>query len=268
MLEQLHLSQKPIIKWWGAQHFDLNQSRIWQMGSLQIKITRHLTEWRLEYYRPEIQYDYEQDFREILDTAYQLPQPSQVNRFMFKHTEPTLHLMPRLAPRSIVIKPVEPIYVASGQSAMLYISTPLWLRAYIHRAEQPLFELPIMRPKETWFGENKREGQICYVTSVDGRTELDALVLRAFRAVTPVFVQNVSTRPLHFERMNIPVTALPLFYSESSGRLVTSLIRVNYDGDQNPRIKIEQRSPDFAGQVENIHSEHEQTTLFKMFELF
>lgn len=267
-MSSIYESHRPIKPWWGEKHFDLNQSKVWLMGSLQVKLTRYLTEWRLEYHRPQMQYDHEQDYREILQSDYSLPHPIKTKRFMFKHTEPILNLMPRLAPRSIVIKPIEPIYIASGQSATVYISTPLWLRAYIRYAENALFELPLIRPKETWFGGSPLEGELCYMTSVDGRTDLDLLIPRAFRAVTPVFVQNLSAQQLHFERMNIPVMALPLFYSESSGRLVTSQIRVAYEGDKSPRIRIEQRSPDFAGQVQKIHSAHENTTLFNMFELF
>lgn len=44
--------------------------------------------------------------------------------------------------------------------------------------------------------------------------------------------------------MNVPVTALPLFYSESTGRLWTSQIKVYYEGSDRPaRIRIENRTP-------------------------
>jgi hypothetical protein len=44
--------------------------------------------------------------------------------------------------------------------------------------------------------------------------------------------------------MNVPVPALPLFYSESTGRLWTSQIKVYYEGsDHPPRIRIENRTP-------------------------
>ena len=40
---------------------------------------------------------------------------------MFHNTQSTFHLMPRLADRSVVIKPVDPIYIPMGQRG-LYIS--------------------------------------------------------------------------------------------------------------------------------------------------
>ncbi len=50
----------PIQPWWGEYAFEINQSKAWQFGSLLFRITRGLQEWRLEYYRPVVQYDYEQ----------------------------------------------------------------------------------------------------------------------------------------------------------------------------------------------------------------
>lgn len=253
--------------WWGKYHFDLNQSKAWQYGSLTLRLTRLLHEWRLEYHRPHHQYDHEQEYKRLDDVHFALTQPIKVERFMFAQTSSELLFMPRLSPRSVVIKPAEPVYIPARQNAIFYISTPLWLCGFIQHENQSLFELPIIQPKDTWFGMNKRQGELCYATVVDARTDLNTLTPRAFRAVTPILVQNNSTQQLRFERMNIPVTALPLYYSESIGRLLTSQIRVSYDGrEQSPKVRIEHKSPAFAGAVELIHQAHETPTLFNMFD--
>ncbi len=67
-----------------------------------------------------------------------------------------------------------------------------------------------------------------------GRTELHQLKPRAFRAVTPIEFHNTSHLQLRFDRMNVPVPALPLFYSESTGRLWTSQIKVMHEGVDRP----------------------------------
>lgn len=260
---------KPIPRWWGDFHFELNQSRTWQLGSLILRLTRLSNEWRLEYYRPIVQHDQEQFFQKISEPDFALPQPVHVERFMFRQTGSELFLMPHLAPRSVVIKPTVPVYIPAGQSTTLFISTPLWVRGFIHHHEDALFELPIIRPKETWFGQNKQKGELCYATSVDARTSLDLLTPRAFRAVTPVRVQNNSLQQLKFERMNVPVTALPLFYSESLGRLLTSHIQVSYSGrEHSPKIRIGQRSLESAGVVERIHQGNEQMNFANIFDLW
>ena len=47
---------------------------------------------------------------------------------------------------------------------------------------------------------------------------------------------------------------LPLFYSESTGRLWTSQIKVYYEGMDHPaRIRIENRTPTQVGEVIYVH---------------
>ncbi len=48
----------------------------------------------------------------------------------------------------------------------------------------------MIQPKDTWFGPDRRNGEICYATAVDGRTDINQLKPRAFRAVTPVEFHN------------------------------------------------------------------------------
>lgn len=263
-------SFSPISKWWGEYHFELGQARAWQFGSLLLRLSRGLQEWRLEYHRPQVQYDYEQQWHPIDDPAFAFPQPLHVERYMFKSTQDKVQLMPRLANRSVVIKPVDPIYIPAGQRGTLYISTPLWVAGFVEGQREPLFDVPVILPKDTWFGPNPRLGEICYSTSVDGRTELNQLKPRAFRAITPIEFHNSSNQQLRFDRMNVPVTALPLFFSETTGRLWTSQIRVNHEGlDRAPRIRIENRTPIQAGEVTYLQPPRESgSVLFNMFDSF
>lgn len=258
------------LKWWGDYEFELNRPKTWQFGSLLVRLTRGMQEWRLEYYRPQVQYDYEQQWHNIDDPELAFPQPVKIERYMFKSTQIKLQLMPRLADRSVVIKPVDPIYIPAGQRGTLYISTPLWMSAFVDGQREPIFDLPIIRPKDTWFGPNHRTGEICYATAVDGRTELHQLKPRAFRAVTPIEFHNTSNQQLRFDRMNVPVPALPLFFSESTGRLWTSQIKVMHEGlDRPPRIRIENRTPPHAGEVTYLQPPRETAgALFNMFDSF
>ena len=170
----------------------------------------------------------------------------------------------------MVIKPVDPIYIPAGQRGTLYISTPLWIAGLVDGISEPLFEVPVIQPKDTWFGKDAQHGEICYATSVDGRTDLNLLKPRAFRAVTPIEFHNISQHQLRFDRMNVPVPALPLFYSEETGRLWTSQIKVYYEGaDQPARIRIENKTPTQAGAVTYVHPPRAPGgNLFNMFDSF
>lgn len=241
--------------WWGEHHFELQQSLAWQLGSLLLRITRASHEWRLEYHRPRVENNTNMDWQMLTDSAFCMPEPATIERYMFLQTHDKLRLMPRLANRSVVIKPNDPIFIPPSEKAMLYISTPLWLAGFVEQMKEPIFELPIAVPKDTWFGPNPRVGEMCYATQVDGRTDLNLLPPRAFRAVTPVEVSNDSDHQLRFDRMNIPVTALPLFYSDSTQRLWTSHIKVSYSNTERAaKVRIEQGTPNLAGQVQLIHA--------------
>jgi len=260
----------PHIKWWGEETFELNQTKTWQFGSLLFRLTRGLQEWRLEYHRPSIQFDYEQQWCRIHDIEMPFPQPTHIERYMFKETHRTFLLMPRLSDRSVVIRPTDPIYIPAGQRGTLFISTPLWLSGFVQSQKDPLFDIPVILPKDTWFGPDKRSGEMCYATKVDGRTDLNQLRTRAFRAITPIDFHNVSNHQLRFDKMNVPVTALPLFYSESTGRLWTSQIKVFHENSNTPpRIKIESRTPPLAGEVSYVHPPRAPgSALFNMFDSF
>lgn len=262
--------ETPNIHWWGEYEFELNQARTWQFGSLLLRITRHAQEWRMEYHRPIRQQDDEQSWGEILDPESPLPEPTHVERYMFRKTQNKFQLMPRLADHSVVIRPIEPIYIPAGQKGLLYISTPLWVVGFSEGHKESLFDIPVIQPKETWFGPDTRTGELCYATEVNGRTELERLKPKAFRAVTPIVFHNTSHELLRLDRMNVPMVALPLFYSESTNRLWTSHIKVVHDSsDRPPRIKIENRTPPRAGEVTYMHAPRSPGgVLFNMFDSF
>ncbi len=60
------------------------------------------------------------------------------------------------------------------------------------------------------------------------------------------------------------------FYSESTGRLWTSQIKVYYEGSDRPaRIRIENRTPPLAGEVTYVHPPRSPGgALFNMFDSF
>ncbi|MBU0410489.1 hypothetical protein KN396_17280, partial [Acinetobacter baumannii] len=39
---------------------------------------------------------------------------------------------------------------------------PLWIAGLVESQHEPLFEIPVIQPKDTWFGPNAQQGEICY----------------------------------------------------------------------------------------------------------
>lgn len=258
----------PTLKWWGEYHFNLNQAYSWRFGSLYFRLVRREKEWRIEYHRPQHQHESQQDWKK-LDVDESFPAPIRYERYMFSQTTDNFFLLPRLADRSVVIKPKHPIYIPAGQRSTLFISTPLWICGIVANQKKALFDFPVIRAKDTWFGPSTSEGQLCYATLVDGNTDLNLLFPRAFRAVTPIHFYNDSYQQMRLERINVPVHSLPLFHSEQTGRLWTSEIKVYQDSiDRPPRIRIESRTPAMAGEVSFVQPARLETSGFitNMFE--
>lgn len=270
--DQITLADEPhasTLKWWGHLHFDIGQARVWRLGSVYVRIKRNINEWQLEYHRPRHQNENMQDW-EVLDVDTAFSEPTILERYMFARTSDHLSLYPRLANRSVIVKPINPIFIPAGQQGTLFVSTPLWLAGFVSGQKEPIFDLAINRPKDSWFGPDTLKGELCYSTAVEGRTELNQLIPRAFRAVTPVHFHNSSNTLLQLDRMNLPVPALPLFHCANSGRIWTSQIRVVQDNaNRPPRIRIENRTPPQAGQVTFLQPPRiGEGGLFHMFDSF
>ncbi len=257
------------LQWWGEQSFALGQSQVWQLGPLHVRITRDQYEWRLEYHRPKPQNDTLRNWSKLA-TDSELPQPTQLERFLFAKTNPKLILLPRLADRSVVVKPINPIFIPAGQQGTMYVSTPVWLTALTARKAAPLFDIPIIRPNDTWFGPDTLKGEICYATPVFGRTQLEQLPVSALHAITPVHFRNRSNSQLQLERMNLPIDTLPLFQSISDGQLWTSEIDVIQESNgRPPRVKIDHHTPELAGQVRFINPpRNSEGGFFRIFDSF
>ncbi len=64
--------------------------------------------------------------------------------------------MPRLADRSVVIKPVDPIIFQLVSAGRCISAPPLWISGFIEGQRDPLIWYSLTLPKETWFGPNHR----------------------------------------------------------------------------------------------------------------
>jgi len=254
--------------WWGRSDFEPEQNRGWHMAGLDLWATRSAREWRFQTLRQSGQHEDQQNWS-VLDS--EMPVDGNVARYFFKQTTSALYLMPRLADRSVVVKPVHPIFIASGQEITLYVGTPVWVACYAEGRETPLLDIPVFRPTDTWFGRSTIQGQVCYATRVLGRTDLTQFPPRPFRAVTPITVCNNGSATLPVERINIPVPYLPVYAAEN-GRLWTPSLHVLKEpGIAPPRIRIEASINALAGSVELLTparvsgSDH---TLFRIFDNF
>ncbi|MDQ8038459.1 MAG: hypothetical protein REI12_13625 [Pedobacter sp.] len=221
--------------WWGEFDFEAGSSRQWELAGLELAITRHSQEWHFWTQRTAMQSEDNHEWQ-LRDANALVETQARFTRFVFRQTASHLSLLPRMADRSIVIRPITPLFVPGGQETVFFVSTPLWIAGYAEGVIAPLFDIPVIEPRETWFGPTPARGELCYATKVTGRTTLAQVAPRPFRAVTPVHVRNHGSSSLPIERINIPAPFLPVYAAES-GRLWTPALTVTRDA-HSPRLHI------------------------------
>lgn len=142
-------------------------------------------------------------------------------------------ISPRLADRPVVTRPIRPFYVAAGEQVSVFVGSPLWLHIGHEAPDRTLHELPIVRPSDTWFGDDTMVGELCYASRTQCRLRLEELPARPHRAMTRVQVQNNSKASLLLERMKLPVQYLPLFH-DADGMFWTRDITVIHEAADTP----------------------------------
>ncbi|MDF3029775.1 MAG: hypothetical protein K0R03_333 [Moraxellaceae bacterium] len=236
--------------WWGCLDLQPGASRSRDMAGLRLEISRQPQEWQFRLERTAAQSEDNHAWQELAAGSIAETGAGELQRHVFRQTSAALRLLPRLADRSVVVRPVSPLFVPAGQEITFYVSTPVWVSAWVEQVATPLLDLPVVVPRDTWFGPGPSRGELCYATQVMGRTDLGQLLPRPFRAVTPVHVTNQGSTAMPIDRINIPAPFLPVYGAES-GRLWTPALAIaRHAGSQPLHIHIEPGISTLAGHVE------------------
>jgi hypothetical protein len=201
--------------WWGRYRIPLDQLGLWRIGPLSLWVGRCSGEWRLAW---ETERDpLEPTVRVHLPAAEEdLLAKKDVIRFGVSSNDEQVDLVPRLADRPLISRPEKPFVVMPTDEITVYISTPVWVRVMAGPKQTPLFELPVYRPSDTWFGPDTMRGELCYAGRTAMRLNLEQLPFRAHRVTSAVTIRNRAREPITVEKLNLPVAHLTVY--EGPGR--------------------------------------------------
>ncbi|MGD8406712.1 MAG: hypothetical protein PVJ21_23850 [Anaerolineales bacterium] len=199
--------------WWGDFSIEENATAQWEIGPQRIHVQRLAREWLIAQKQIDPSENNSEQLFSYSDLDLSESDVPNISRFVIRKTPGTLTVLPALADRSIVSRPYTPFSVPVGEDATIYLSTPLWVRFAYGRPLRTLYEFPLHRPSDTWFGPSTIEGEICYASRTYGRLNLENLTGHQYRALTQVHIENNSNSPLLIERINVPVPFLSLFYA-------------------------------------------------------
>ena len=165
------------------------------------------------------------------------PTDAEQRRFVLASTPEHLELVPRLVDRSVVARPEVPVFLPPKEKVAIFVTSPLRVSLRIGNVE--LTELPIANPPETWFGPSPVRGELCYASRTRGVRELDALDAPPTRVVTKVLLENEGKTTLEAKSIRLPMPRLSLAWDADNEQLVTEMVRLTRDDDDQAELHIE-----------------------------
>ncbi len=151
-----------------------------------------------------------------------------------ENTSQVIHISPRTAPSPVVISLREPVVLRPDSVTQVFVSTPVWIAFRTVPTAKPFHEIPSLDLKQTWFGANHREGELCLSSMSQGTIHADFVTHHPLRALTRLDVHQSGTRPFRLEKLKLPMPALNL-YRDDEDHLHTDGLQVTL---QNERVEL------------------------------
>jgi hypothetical protein len=211
----------------------------WEIGSLKLWIRRTEIEWLVAYeHQPGDLYADKQ----VVAEKGQKPEDLVWNRFVYEDPSCIMQLMPALHDRAVVISSETPIRMLPGNSALFFVSIPIWVRIYAGESKKAmLIEVPTITLSNTWFGD-PMNGELCYSLSTHARRNVEDLEASPQRAVCPLHVRNNWTEQLDFQMMAVHVEHLKIF--KGPDQLWTNEVYINFlNKDQLSQVNFSENEP-------------------------
>lgn len=236
------------MKWWDRYTLTKDRWAHWRVGPFSLYAQPRGREWQVAIW----QNSDAQDSSLLLDTATASEPDAETysfSRHAIDSSETELELKPRLGDRPFIVSPEQPLFLLAGQKSVLYVSTIVWIQASVANGDgNVLLDVPTIRRSDTWFGDNTREGELCYSTKTSARTELGDVQRRPHRAVTPVEIRNEGAGILPIEQLRVPVPALSL-YSDDDDQLWTDAVCfVRQEGQDSAAMTTPEPSAHLPGE--------------------
>lgn len=231
-------------RWWGSFEASVDTGLHWRLGPLALEAFRVDHSWQIASL---VEQDPFHSALVIARPTKTLPEGDEfeVSACGVSASDATLHLSPALADRAVVVRPKSTFIVPPGTRVEFFVGMSLWLRLEVGKAHRLVRDAPISRPPDTWFGANTMEGEVCYASRSTLRTSLGTLPVLAHRCVTPIAVQNDTSRPMVLTRMRLPAPMLNL-YSDPSGRLWTQrveFVRETLQDQDLVAVRVDKKAP-------------------------
>jgi hypothetical protein len=239
--------------WWGRQTLEANRTDLWQLGSFHLWIQplaqRLQIQWHWGVPSNKAQGN------SWLDSTVRIApggggeapaaDAQQVYCVYGNRPIPRMDLLfvPTLADRPLITRLSTPLHILPGETAHLYVVVPLHLRIEMAENGRLLHEIPTHRLSDTWFGPMSSAGELCFAGATPALLDLRDVPLRLQTAISAVAVHNAGKESLRFDRVNVPLPQLSLFYSPRTGFWTDAFSLTCEDESEMATLKLERQPP-------------------------
>lgn len=241
------MSQTPSSRtgWWGTFDLRVGAGIRWRIGPLELWALAQTGECELAYRRGDDPLDARLEMERVAAEP-ELPEGCELRRFAWPDPEGEVSLIPLTADRPVIVRPETPFALLGDDEAVMYVSTPVWVRVETGGEGRTLLDIPAYRPSDTWFGSPVGDGELGYASRTRARVRLDAVGFVPARAMTEVTIRNHASDTFVLERVAVPTPALRLF-ADMGGMLWTSAVTVEREvGGETARVRVADHPPQHA----------------------
>lgn len=229
----------PLSPWWGAWPLDFEGApQHWRIGPLRLWLGGRATVWSVAHASTGDPFDNAL----VVARPEAAPPDTPAQRLASKRLGAQVVLGARCPDRPIAVRPEVPFRLLAGDRVTLFVGTAMWVTVAPDDGD-PVLELPVFRPTDTWIGPNTRSGLLGYAGRTWASTQLAHLPARPGRAVTRLTLVNSTRRPLDFERVVLPMPSLGVWAAPDQ-RLWTD--DVTYELSADPEGTVRTSPPDGA----------------------
>ena len=170
------------------------------------------------------------------------PETAEWSRWILTAPTDSIILEPVMPDNPMVILPEHPMHLSVDARIQFFTRIPLWVRLRTEaKKPETITEIPIFQLSKTWFG-SVTEGELCYYSTTKARRELSTDISRPYLINCPIWIENESDTPLHFEKFCFRVEFLTIY--ESDGEFWADETTISYQGeDQISHVSMRGKLP-------------------------
>jgi len=221
-----------------------------QIGPTRVQVAHVDREWRIAASRVEEAAGPDELNRLVIDDpvpvlATSLNTPSrevEISRYATRRSAAGFRLVPLLADRAVVCRPLNPLFVMPGDQVEMFLSTPVWISVYLNALGgndgSHVAEIPAAHLSDTWIGSTTVDGELGYAALTKARLAYKDVKSKPHLATTGVVVRNLATRPLRIDQLSLPAPWLHV-YATTDGALCTEGIVLEHkEGDSFAELDV------------------------------